>query len=434
MWIRRSDVLAPLTKLCSKNATFKWTKETECSFTTMKKILSRDVLLAYPDFNKPFVIHTDASKTQLGAVITQEGRPIAYYSRKLNDAQKRYTTTERELLAIVETLKEYRNILLGYKIIVHTDHKNLTFKNFNTERVMRWRLILEEYGPQLEYVKGEKNIVADALSRLDINPEPGDTSDLEYLAEHFGLDQKDLPDDFFPLQYKLIQKEQQNDKTLMQKLKENPKYSIKTYRGGGKNRHLVCKNNKIVLPDTLQERAVKWYHEQLCHPGLSRTEATIRQHFTFNGLSEMVEDHVKKCKICQKCKKSHKKYGHLPEKEAEAEPWEKLCVDLIGPYKIKRRGKDTLTLWCVTMIDPATGWFEMKELPDKQAITVANLVEQTWLTRYPWPTEITYDKGTEFIRFAVREYRCQKNELLLNSTCFIENTLILHTTYSMSTK
>ena len=81
----------------------------------------------------------------------------------------------------------------------------------------------------------------------------------------------------------------------------------------------------------------------------------------------------------------------------EAELWEKLCVDLIGPYKIKRRGKETLTLWCVTMIDPATGWFEMKELPDKQAITVANLVEQTWLTRYPWPTEITYDKGTEFM-------------------------------------
>jgi hypothetical protein len=81
---------------------------------------------------KPFVIHTDASDFQLGAVISQQNKPIAYYSRKLPPAQTRYTTTERELLSIVETLKEFRNILLGHKVIVYTDHKNLTYKNFNT--------------------------------------------------------------------------------------------------------------------------------------------------------------------------------------------------------------------------------------------------------------------------------------------------------------
>ena len=103
-------------------------------------------MLAFPDFSKPFVIHTDASHTQLGAVISQDNKPIAFYSRKLNDVQTRYTTTERELLSIVKTLKEFQNILLGYPIVVYTDHKNLTCANFNTERVMRWRLILEEYG------------------------------------------------------------------------------------------------------------------------------------------------------------------------------------------------------------------------------------------------------------------------------------------------
>ena len=92
----------------------------------MKKLISRETLLKYPDFNKPFVVHTDASHTQLGAVISQDNRPIAFYSRKLNPAQTRYTTTERELLSIVETLKEFRNILLEHEIIVHIDHKNLT--------------------------------------------------------------------------------------------------------------------------------------------------------------------------------------------------------------------------------------------------------------------------------------------------------------------
>jgi hypothetical protein len=166
MWVRRSHVLAPLAELTSKTVKWKWTEEHQTAFDDMKKIIAKEVLLAYPNFDEEFVIHTDASHTQLGAVISQNGRPIAFYSRKLKPEQTRYTTTERELLSIVETLKEFRNMLLGQKIVVHTDHKNLTCKNFNTERVLRWRLILEEYGPELRYIKGEHNIVADALSWL----------------------------------------------------------------------------------------------------------------------------------------------------------------------------------------------------------------------------------------------------------------------------
>ena len=100
----------------------------------MKNIIAQETLLAYPDFNKPFEIHTDASHTQLGSVVSQDNKPIAFYSRKLNPAQTRYTTTERELLSIVETLKEFRNILLGQQIVVYTDHQNLTCKTFNTEK------------------------------------------------------------------------------------------------------------------------------------------------------------------------------------------------------------------------------------------------------------------------------------------------------------
>jgi hypothetical protein len=108
------------------------------AFNKAKKIVACDVMLAYPNFSKQFVIHTDASHTQLGAVISQNGKPIAFFSRKLNGAQTRYTTTERELLRIVETLKEFRTILLGIMIVVHTNHKNLTYNNFNTKRIMCW--------------------------------------------------------------------------------------------------------------------------------------------------------------------------------------------------------------------------------------------------------------------------------------------------------
>ena len=138
LWIRRSEILAPLTKLYSTSTKFQWGKEQQKAFKLIKKLVSQEVLLAYPNFDELFEIHTDASAYQLGSVISQNGRPIAFYSRKLSPAQRNYTTTERELLAIVETLKEFKNILLGHRIRVYTDHENLTYKQFNSSRVMRW--------------------------------------------------------------------------------------------------------------------------------------------------------------------------------------------------------------------------------------------------------------------------------------------------------
>ena len=403
MWIRRSELLAPLTKLCSKNAKWEWTNAQQTAFNNIKKVISRETLLAYPNFDKPFDIHTDASKTQLGAVISQDKQPIAFYSRKLNPAQINYTTTERELLAIVETLKEFRNILLGQSIKVYTDHKNLTYKHFNTERVMRWRIILEEFGPELLYVPGKVNIVADALSRLDINAPSNDNIEskkvesMHSMAECYGLDESNLPEDAFPLTYSNILKEQQKDKSLKDCINNKPHYSIQPYHGGGKKWALITYKNRIVIPKSLQERTVTWYHETLCHPGETRTEQTIRQHFTWKNLRETVHKICSKCDTCQRSKKSHKKYGHLPEKKAEANPWDKLCVDLIGPYTIKKtRGRPT-ELWCVTMIDPATSWLEIKNIDNKRADNIANVVEQAWLTKYPWPNEITYDRGSEFM-------------------------------------
>ena len=85
-------------------------------FNNLKKIVSSNICLAYPNFNSVFEIYIDASKKQLGTVIVQDNWPLAFYSRKLNPAQINYTTTERELLSIVETLKEFKNILLGHKI------------------------------------------------------------------------------------------------------------------------------------------------------------------------------------------------------------------------------------------------------------------------------------------------------------------------------
>jgi hypothetical protein len=273
MWVKRSHVLAPLAKLTSKEVPWKWTKEHDDAFKEMKRIISKEALLAYPDFSKPFVIHTDASHHQLGAVISQNNRPIAFYSRKLTDAQTRYTTTERELLSICEVLKAYRNILLGQTIEVHTDHKNLTYKQFNTERVMRWRLIIEEYGPTLHYIQGKKNVVADALSRLDIDTALSQKTipaEPALMAELFA-NEDDVPAEFFPLAYKTIAQHQNKDESLLDKIRKSvPDYTVKIFHGGGKKRPLITYKGKIVMPKSLQERCIKWYHEFLLHPGMTR--------------------------------------------------------------------------------------------------------------------------------------------------------------------
>ncbi len=128
--------------------------------------------MAYPNYNKVFEVYTDASSTQLGSVITQLNRPLAFFSRKLSETQQKYSVTEIELLAIVETLKEFKGILWGQQLIVYTDHQNLMRDalGLTSDRVYRWRLILEEYGPEIVYIKGIDNTVADALSQLDFTP------------------------------------------------------------------------------------------------------------------------------------------------------------------------------------------------------------------------------------------------------------------------
>ena len=324
----------------------------------------------------------------------QDDKPLAFYSRKLNSAQRNYTTGEQELLSIVETLKEFKNILIGQKLIIHTDHMNLLYKKMASERIIRWRLMLEEYGAEYRHIKGEDNVIADALSRLDSNFTE-DSEEIEQLNNInicFPVTRKEEKESEFPMFPPLIHKHQKRYKELYKQMKKNPKdHTIKIVEG----EELIHFKDKIYVPPRLQQRIVAWYHEYLAHPGQTRTEATIRQQFYWPNIRQHVEQYCKTCKQCQLCKKQRKKYGHLPPKEAEANPWERVHVDLIGPYSIQSESK-LRTLQCLTMIDPATGWFEIKAITDKRAVTVMEAFHNAWLCRYPRPRYIGFDNGGEF--------------------------------------
>jgi hypothetical protein len=129
LYPRRAEILAPLTSLCEKNAKFIWENEHNEAFIKMKQVMAAETMLTYPNFDEPFVIHTDASAKQIGGVITQNNKPLGFFSKNLTDVQKRYPVTEQELLAITETLKYFRHMLLGHRILVKTDHKNLVHPN-----------------------------------------------------------------------------------------------------------------------------------------------------------------------------------------------------------------------------------------------------------------------------------------------------------------
>lgn len=183
-----SHIAKPLTTLLKKDQKFTWTSKCEESFQKLKNSLITKPILQYPNFDEIFLLTTDASNDAIGSILSQgeigKDLPIAYYSRTLNKAEKNYSTTEKELLAIVDSVKHFRPYLFGTKFIILTDHKPLTYLmncKDPSSRLVRWRLKLLEYTYEIKYKPGKTNKNADALSRpiLHINDELNDlTNDI----------------------------------------------------------------------------------------------------------------------------------------------------------------------------------------------------------------------------------------------------------------
>lgn len=160
-----------VSKNLSKNKVIFLDSDAIKSFNILKNsLLSKEVILSHPNFDKEFELTTDASNHAIGAVLSQDNKPISYLSRTLNKTEENYATNEKEMLAIIWSLNSLRNFLYGSrKVKIFTDHQPLTYalSNRNTNSKMkRWKAILEEYNHELQYKPGKANVVADALSRI----------------------------------------------------------------------------------------------------------------------------------------------------------------------------------------------------------------------------------------------------------------------------
>ena len=288
----------------------------------------------------------------------------------------------------METLKEFRNILLGQRIKVFTDHKNLVYESElkSSQRVMRWRLLLEEYGPEIVYIKGPRNVVADALSRL---PKQGDI--VEDVNTVMPFVQKDK--DIFPIKLEEIQERQEVNRSLRKRIRDNPKDYKKLII---ENYKVICFKNCIYIPKGLHSRVLDWYHHYLCHPGSTRMYKTIGSTMYWESMENDIKSYTKVCKTCQKFKKKRKKYSKLPPKVVDLTPWECVCIDLVGPYTVTDKMGNDRVLTAMTFIDPATGWFKVAKIPEKNSARISQIFNNTWLSRYPRPQKVIFDNGNEF--------------------------------------
>ena len=455
LWPRRAHLLAPLSELTG-NKPFSWDDRKQRAFDAMKALMASNCINKYPDYTKTFHIYTDASDYQLGAAIIQDGEPIAYYSKKLTETQRNYTTTEKELLAIVYCLKEYRKILQGGVIKVYTDHKNLTFNTLSVQRVLRWRIFMDEFDLSLHYIEGKKNVLADCFSRLPIFERsvplednnntrkrkrvgtpidfhtikvPKDDTMIDderffnlnevYVRDerinncdsYFNIDDDNEIMDLFlnlppmtemhnPINMQDIHNHQQQDAELLQQHNNNPiLYPMKVINGV--NIITMCNEPaqptlwKIYLPVTMIANVIHWYHVTLGHVGIQKLYDTIRDRFSSPRLYTLCMNY--RCPDnCHQYKQQGVGYGHLPARNAQVAPWDEVAVDLIGPWKIEVQGRE-FTFNALTCIDPVSNLVEIVRINNKSSAHIADQFANVWLSRYPSPNRCIHDNGGEFI-------------------------------------
>ena len=171
-----AKIAKPLTELLKKDVKFKWCCFCDESFNTLKNKLISPPILTYPEFDKEFIVTSDASDLAIGAVLSQgevgKDRPICYVSRSLNSAETKYATIEKELLGIIYAVEQFRPYIYGRKFTIYTDHKPLKWlMNLNnpSSRLFRWKIRLEEFDYEVKYKPGKINTNADALSRIPVD-------------------------------------------------------------------------------------------------------------------------------------------------------------------------------------------------------------------------------------------------------------------------
>ncbi|KAE8668323.1 cytochrome P450 78A7-like [Hibiscus syriacus] len=306
-----SKIATPLTELLKKDKVWEWSTKCQDAFKKLKEAMVNEPVLVLPDYTKPFVVFTDASDVAIGGVLMQEGHPVAYESRKLNETEKRYSVHEKEMTAVVHCLRTWRHYLLGSKFVVFTD--NVANSYFLTQKKLspkqaRWQEFLAEFDFSLEYKPGKVNCVADGLSRR-YAIETVESTLLERIKEG-------LPHD--PVAERIIEGAKEG----------------RTREFWLEGELLYHRGHRLFVPryGKLRKELIKECHDSKWagHPGVDRTMALLSEQYYWPHMAEDVQAYVKTCLVCQQDKIEAKKpAGLLQPLPIPERPWESISMDFI---------------------------------------------------------------------------------------------------------
>ena len=409
-----SLIASPLFQLIRKNSKFFWSQEKSQAFTTLKEKLTTAPVLILPDPNKQFILETDASRYALGCVLSQRDdqqklHPVSYYSRSFSRAERNYSITDKELLAIIAGLEEWRHLLIGTKepILIYTDHRNLLFASKPQKlsmRQARWQEILSYYNYHVFYRPGSVNVRADSLSRRpDLIPE--EDSPLESIIDPNRCSFFCFLDlaNFNPLLEAIRQGQKvdvlynriitalegNNDAKRKVKYIDINKFKIK--------KGLLLFNNLICVPLALRHQVLSSHHDYAAagHLGIQRTAELVSRNFYWPGWEKDIRNFVKSCKICATMKASkHKTYGKLIPLRIPDCPWQVVEIDFItNIYSSKFDSEFSIMVSC-DRLTKMVHLFAFPGLPSANEAAIAFLKSVFYL--HGLPNEIITDRGSQF--------------------------------------
>jgi hypothetical protein len=410
-----SKIAAPLTDLLKKDVEFKMHEPAVAAFNKLKTAIMSAPVLAYPRWYLPFVLQTDASGLGLGAVLTQfydeEEHPVAYYSKRFDTHEEKYSATEREALAIVEAIKHFRPYLYGTHFTVVTDHKPLehmdSFKAHNG-RVGRWKMTLSDYNFTVVARPGPQNANADALSRLVINAINFRHHAVKFNEEFINTKEPkqmrryQREDKYFSQIFAFMEAGVLPDNDIMARriAIESEFYHIKDgvlyYVFFPTRRHVVTAGLRLAVPERMRKYILKANHDDPlgAHQGIRRTYELIATRYYWPNLFGDVDEYVRNCVKCIARKIPRlPKYGMM-QPITVIQKLDMFGVDILGPLPltVKRRNQFVIVF---------SEYFTKLSICIATTHVTAEIVAQTFMDKvyhvYGAPKRLLSDRGAQFM-------------------------------------